>query len=177
MKRGKIDVRKSLRASFKDGVFASVMTGVMDNYVIPFALRLGATEQQVGVVGGFPSLIGSLSQLFAAHAVHLIGGRLRLLVRAVSAQASVLLAIAFLALIDIPCRVETLVFLLALFFASGAMAGPAWGSLMTDYVPKPKWGSYFGWRNRMLGLVNVASMMAVGFLLYWTRANRLTLVG
>lgn len=169
MKRKKIDVRESLRTSFKDGVFASVMTGVTDNYIIPFALLLGATVQQVGLVGGLPSLLGSVSQLFATHAVHLIGGRLKLLVRAVSVQASILLAIAFLALLHVSYRVEALLFLLALFFASGAMAGPAWGSLMTDYVPQRKRGSYFGWRNRMLGFVNVASMIAVGFLLYWTR--------
>ena len=169
MKRKRIDIRESLRVSFKDGIFASVMTGVTDNYVIPFALLLGSTVQQVGLVGGLPSLLGSVSQLFATHAVHLIGGRLKLLVRAVSIQASILLAIACLALVDIPYRVESLLFLLAVFFASGAMAGPAWGSLMTDYIPQRKRGSYFGWRNRMLGFVNVASMITAGLLLYWTK--------
>ncbi len=169
MNRKRIDIRESLRASFKDGIFASVMTGVTDNYVIPFALRLGATVQQVGLVGGFPSLLGAVSQLLATQAVHLVGGRLKLLVRAVSTQASILLAIACLALVDIPYRVESLLVLLVFFSASGAMAGPAWGSLMTDYIPKRKRGSYFGWRNRMLGFINVASMITAGLLLYWTK--------
>jgi hypothetical protein len=56
MKRKKIDVRKSLRVSIGDGVFASVMLGVTDNYVIPFALLLGATVQQVGLINGWHSL-------------------------------------------------------------------------------------------------------------------------
>ena len=169
MRRLKINVRESLRASFKDGVFASLMTGVTDHYVIPFALLLGATVQQVGLVSAFPKLLSSVSQLYAVDAVQRIGGRLKLLTRAVFTQATMLLAIAFLAWIEFPFRVEFLLLLLVFFSISGAMTGPAWGSLMTEYIPKGKRGSYFGWRNRMLGMVNVSSMMAAGIALYWTK--------
>ena len=169
MQRKQISVRDSLRASFKDGIFASIMLGVTESYVIPFALLLGATVQQVGLVGGFPSLLGSISQLFATHAVDWIGGRLKLIVRAVSSQAASLLAIACLVWIDFPYRVELLLLLLVLFSISGALASPAWGSLMTDYIPKRRRGSYFGWRNRILGLVNVTSMTAAGILLYYSK--------
>src|SRR3972149_8929267 len=78
MRRLKINVRESLRASFKDGVFASLMTGVTDHYVIPFALLLGATVQQVGLVSAFPKLLSSVSQLYAVDAVQRIGGGLKL---------------------------------------------------------------------------------------------------
>ena len=169
MRRPRINVRESLRASFKDGVFASLMAGVTDHYVIPFALLLGATVQQVGLVSAFPKLLSSVSQLYAVDAVQRMGGRLKLLTRAVSTQAAMLLAIAFLAWIEFPFRVEFLLLLLVLFSISGAMTVPAWGSLMTEYLPKGKRGSYFGWRNRMLGMVNVSSMAAAGLALYWTK--------
>lgn len=159
-------VRESLKASFKEGVFASVMFGVTDHYVIPFALYLGATAQQVGWVSGLPSLLASLSQLCATRAVDLVGGRLRLVIRAVSVQAALLLLIALLALGDFRYRVEAFLFLLVLFAMSGALAGPAWGSLMTEYIPKAKRGAYFGWRNRVLGLVHVLSMIVAGLVLY-----------
>ena len=42
MGRRKVNVRESLRASFKDGIFASFMGGVMDQYATPLALFLGA---------------------------------------------------------------------------------------------------------------------------------------
>lgn len=169
MTQKRVNVRGSLRASFKDGIFASIMLGVTDYYVIPFALMLGASVQQVGWVSGLPNLLGSVSQLFAVRAMHRIGGRLKLLVRAVATQATLLLAIAFMAWIDFPFRVELLLLLLVLFSVGGALAGPVWGSLMTDYIPTRKRGRYFGWRNRILGMVNVASMVAAGLLLYWTK--------
>ncbi len=167
--RRRINVRESLRASFKDGVFASTMLGVTDHYVIPFALLLGATVQQVGWVSGFPNLLSSISQLFASYAVDRIGGRLKLLVRAVATQAALLLSISLLAWADLPHRVELFLVLLVLFAMSGALAGPAWGSLMTDYIPMRKRGRYFAWRNRILGVVNVVSMVGAGLLLTWAR--------
>lgn len=169
MKRKKIDVRRSLRVSLWDGVFASVMLGVTDNYAIPFALFLGATVQQVGLIGGFPNLLGAISQLWVPRMVERMGGRLRFLVRTVSAQAAALVVTAFLAWVDLPYRVEALLCLLTLFTVSGALARPAWGSLMSEYLPKHKRGSYFGRRNLGLGMVNVASMIGAGFLLYRSR--------
>ena len=168
MRLGKITVRESLRASFKDGVFASVMSGVTDQYFVPFALALSATAQQVGWVSGFPQFFGSLCQLFAVQAVRRIGGRLRLIVGVVSLQAALLLCIALLAWADFPHRVALFLVFLILFVINGALAGTAWGSLMTDYIPYRKRGRYFGWRNRILGFVHVGSMVATGLLLYWT---------
>jgi MFS family permease len=164
----KINVRETLRISFKDGIFASIMSGVTDPYFTPFALALGATAQQIGWVSGFPQFFGSLSQLFAVQAVYRIGGRLKLLVGTVSIQATLLLLIALLAWIDSPHRIALFVALLILFVVAGALAGPAWGSLMTEYIPKEKRGRYFGWRNRILGFVHVGNMIAAGLLLYRT---------
>lgn len=158
-----------MRASFKDGIFASLMLGVTNYYVIPFALFLGASVQQVGWVSGVPTLLSALSQLFSVEAVHRIGGRLKLLVRAVSVQAASLLFITLLAWVDFSYRVEIFLLLLVLFSVSGAIAGPAWGSLMTKYIPKSKRGRYFGWRSQIMGAVSVASMIVAGLLLYSTR--------
>lgn len=164
-----ISVRESLRASFMDGIFAAIMSGMTDQYFTPFALALGATAQQIGWVSGLPSLFGSFSQLFAVQAIHRIGGRLKLLVRTVATQALLVLFIALLAGIEIPYRVELFLLLLVLFTISGALAGPAWGSLMTDYIPMSKRGSYFAWRTRIVGVVHVVSLIGAGLLLSWTR--------
>ena len=162
-------VRESLRASFKDGVFASIMAGINDYYTTPFALFLGASVQQVGLVSALPNLLASLSQLLAVRVVYWIGGRLKLLVRLVISQASLILCIAFLSWLDIPYRVELFLFLLILTASCGGLAGPAWGSLMSDYIPSSKRGRYFGWRNRILGTISVASLIIAGLLLSWVQ--------
>jgi MFS family permease len=165
MCRKKIRVRESLRASYKDGICAAFMAGVTDYYATPAALFLGATVQQVGLVTALPNLLSSLSQFCSVRVIYWVGGRLKLLVRLVFSQATLILCIAMLPLVQVAHRVELLLILLILSGMCGGLAGPAWGSLMSDYVPAKKRGRYFGWRNRIVGAVTVASVVASGLLL------------
>jgi MFS family permease len=165
MGRRKVNVRESLRASFKDGIFASFMGGVTDHYATPLALFLGATVQQVGLITALPNLLSSLSQFFAVRVIYWVGGRIKLLVRLVFSQASLLLCIAMLPWLEISGRVELLLVLLILAALCGGLAGPAWGSLMSDYIPSSKRGRYFGWRNRTLGAVALGSVITSGLIL------------
>jgi len=165
MRAKKVNVRESLRSSFKDGMFAAFMAGVTEHYATPAALFLGASVQQVGLVTALPHLLSSLSQFFSVRVIYWVGGRVNLLVRLVSSQASFILFIAVLPLLEIYGRVELLLTYLILVAACGGLAGPAWGSLMSDYVPASKRGRYFGWRNRTVGAVTVGSIVASGLLL------------
>ena len=165
MKIKKVNVRESLRSSFKDGIFAALMAGVTDHYATPAALFLGATVQQVGLITALPNLFSSLSQFFSVKVIYWVGGRIKLLVRLVFSQASLIFCIALLPLLEISNRVELLLLLLILAAVCGGLAGPAWGSLMSDYVPARKRGRYFGWRSRTVGAVTVGSIVASGLLL------------
>ena len=164
-----INVRHSLRFSFKDGVFAALMGGVTDHYATPMALFLEATVLQVGLVSALPSLVASLSQFFAVRVIYWVGGRLKLLLRLVLFQASLILCIAILALLPIFYRVEFFLALVTLVALCGGLSGPAWGSLMSDYIPAAKRGQYFGWRSSVLGAVTLGSVIAAGLWLYFFR--------
>ncbi len=165
MRLKKVNVRESLRASFKDGIFAAFMSGVTEHYATPVALFLGATIQQIGLITALPNLLSSLSQFFSVRVIYWVGGRVKLLVRLVVSQASLLLCIATLPVLEIPHRVELLLVFLIFAALCGGLAGPAWGSLMSDYVPARKRGRYFGWRNKTVGAVTVGSVLASGLLL------------
>jgi len=166
MRRRKINVRESLRSSFRDGIFAAFMAGVIDPYATPLALFLGATVQQVGLITALPNLLSSLSQFFAVRVIYWVGGRVQLLVRLVLSQASLIFFIALLPWLDTPNRVEFLLVLLILVALCGGLAGPAWGSLMSDYIPSSKRGRYFGWRSRTVGAVTLGSVITSGLILY-----------
>lgn len=165
MKFKKVNVRESLRSSFKDGIFAAFMAGVTDHYATPAALFLGATVQQVGLITALPNLFSSLSQFFSVKVIYWVGGRVKLLMRLVFSQASLIFCIAMLPVLEISNRVELLLILLILAAVCGGLAGPAWGSLMSDYVPAKMRGRYFGWRSRTVGTVTVGSILASGLLL------------
>jgi MFS family permease len=146
-------------------MFAAFMAGVTDYYAVPIALFLGASLQQVGLVVSLPNLLSSLSQFSSVKVIYWVGGRIKLLLRLVVSQASLILCVAVLPLLEIRHRVELLLIFLILAAVCGGLAGPAWGSLMSDYVPASKRGRYFGWRNRMVGGVTVCSVIASGLLL------------
>ena len=165
----RINIRRSLRASFHDGVFAALMAGITEHYVIPLGLFFGATVLQIGLVSALANLFSSFSQLTAVTLIYWVGGRVKLLVRLVCSQATFCLMIAFITLFEFSFRVECFLALVALIALTGGLAGPAWGSLMSDYIPASKRGRYFGWRSSMLGGVTLSSMITAGLLLYLSR--------
>ena len=167
MGRKTINVRRTLRSSVKDGIAAAIKAGVIDFYATPLALFLGASVQQVGLIIALPNLMSSLSQFHAVRVIYWVGGRLRLLVRLVFSQASLIFCVAILPWLAISNRAELLLILLILAAVCGGLAGPAWGSLMSDYIPASKRGRYFGWRNRIVGAVTIGSVIASGLLLDW----------
>ena len=68
-------IQHSLKNSFRDGIFASVMTGFTEQYLAPFAIALQASAQAIGFLAALPNLVASLSQLFFNYWVHRFGGR------------------------------------------------------------------------------------------------------
>src|SRR6266700_3818356 len=92
-----LKIQRSLTACWRDGVAAQVMVGIIDNYLIPFGLLLGATNQQIGYLVAVPNLLSSFVQLGAVAAVQTIGSRLKLLLRGVFLQAAFLVPVGFLA--------------------------------------------------------------------------------
>lgn len=158
-------IKQSLRYSLWDGIFASVMMGIGDNFITPYALALGATASLIGVLASSPYLVTALLQLNAAALVDRIGSRKPVITSAVFAQA-----LMWLPIIAIPYLVSThravyLIIIYTLFVAIGTLAAPPWSSLMADHVPETIRGKVFGWRNRLFGVVNVSSMLLAGLAL------------
>ncbi len=159
-------IRTSLAVSVREGVAASVMLGVTDYYLTPFALYLGATAQQVGFLVALPDLAASGAQLAASAAVRLAGSRRAFLVRGACLQAAVLAAIASLAFVRLQGVIVALIAAQVVFKVLGNLFGPAWGSLMSDYLPPEERGRFFGRRSRVTGAASLASILGAGLLLH-----------
>ncbi|TAL39333.1 MAG: MFS transporter [Spirochaetes bacterium] len=164
--------RKSLRFSFLDGVFASVMIGITQDYFTPFLLFLGGTSFQVGLLSAFPNMVASLAQLRTAEFIRMLRSRKRTITSFVFLQALMIGAIAFVALGGWS-SVTIFISLAVLFTTFGAIATPAWGSLMSDIVAGDRRGAYFGWRNSLLGCIVVMASFGAGILLHWIEPGRL----
>lgn len=165
MKSNKDTLRRSLNLSLLNGVFASAMMGFTQEYFTPFLLLLGGTGQQVGLLNALPNLFSAAIQLKSPELTDLVKSRKHIVSMFVFLQAMLLLPMAVAALAgSIP--VTMFIALVILFTCCGAITNPPWGSLLADLVDEKVRGEYFGWRNRLLGFVIVASAFIAGFILH-----------
>src|SRR4051812_5733441 len=89
-------VQHSLSISWREGIAAQVMIGIMDYFTTPFALLLGASTQEIGVLVAVPNLLASFVQVFAVRAVQWAGSRMKLLLAGLLVQAVFLLPVGAL---------------------------------------------------------------------------------
>lgn len=157
---------KSLNISWKEGIPASVMQAIIDYYLIPLALFLGATPVQIGLLVAIPNLLGSLAQLFAVELVALLGSHLRFLVVASTLQAALLVPVCLLPLTSFSGRIEVLIILIGVFRILANIIQTVWGALVSQYLPPEERGKYFGWRSQIQGQATMATVAGAGVILY-----------
>jgi len=165
-------IKKSLKFSLLDGVFASCMVGMTADYITPYALTLKAYPYQIGILNALPNLSSSLVQLKSADLTEKLKSRKKIINYFGFLHTLMLLPIL---LIPYLFKEQNQVFFLIVFFtlftSLGAFAGPAWSSLISDYLPYKSRGKYFGWRNKILGIVTIISSFLAGFILHLFKFN------
>jgi MFS family permease len=155
---------RAMRLSVVEGAL-SAMNGrvVAGPLVTSLALLLGAREFDLGLLAAATALAPA-GGLVAALTLHRFRGRRRFTATCVGLGRA-LWAAAALALFLEHETARMALFLLAVF-AGGVvnhMGVTAWQSWMTDLVPPERRGRYFGFRNAVLGAVDMATAYGTGF--------------
>lgn len=164
-------IRNSLKVSFLDGIFASCMLGLTTDYITPYALALKAKVFQIGILNALPNLVGSLVQLKSADITEKVNSRKKVINTFVFLHLLMALPIIFIPYLFKGFEVLALIVFVTLFTAFNAFAGPVWLSLMSDYLPPKRRASYFGWRNKIFGIIITVSAFAAGFILHLFKSN------
>jgi MFS family permease len=164
-------IQASLRISWKEGIAAAVMGAIIDYYLIPYGLFMGATVQEIGFLVSLPHLLASMSQLHAVRAVQWAGSRLRFLVVTTAIQGALLIPMALVSFFPFRGRILILIAAMILFRIVGNFIATAWGSLTSDYLPANKRGIYFGSRSQAVGLAGVATLGIAGLILFFMKAH------
>ncbi len=90
-------VQRSLALSVVDGLFYSVMVGVMECYLGALAVELGHRDAALALFATVPLACGALSQLLSAPLVALVGGPRRFVVAGAAMQAATHVAFMWIA--------------------------------------------------------------------------------
>jgi len=173
--------KQTMSLSIKEGCFASVASGAGDSYVLPYALAIGFNNFQIGL---FRSFVGLLPPVFQYFGSRLMGKwkRKRIIINFVALQAFMwfsFLGIAFLYWKNLLALYlpYILIFAYTLLAIFGAVATPAWFSLLGDIVPSDYRGRYFSKRNRICETVSLLSFLGASFLLDYFKTKGFILLG
>lgn len=159
-------IAQSLRYSLKDGICASIMTGISENFIVPYAILMGAGAAMIGFLVSIPNLAASLVQLRSAWLTERLGSRKALITNAVLAHLFMWIPIILIPYCVATAPVTALIICYTLLIAFGALSVAPWSSLMADHVGPTERGKVFGWRNRLFGIINITSMFLAGLVLF-----------
>jgi len=138
---------RSIFASTVGMVFFAVAMGPM---LTGFALKLGATPVQIGLIGALPLIVGPV-QLVAAVWLERTGKRKPLWMITTVAQRALWVPILVLPFVLYPAHsTSAMLALMALLLFSWALASfsaPYWQSWMADLIPEGQSGRFWGRRT------------------------------
>lgn len=148
-----------------------MMVGVGENYLVPFALFLKASNAQIGFIVSVPQLFGAFFQILSAYLLSGLSNRKQLILAGVGFQAIAWLPLVWLPILFPQQAVLFLTLGTSLYFLLGNLASPPWNSMMGDLVPYDQRGNYFGKRTKIMSLSAFAALCLGGLILNETNKN------
>jgi MFS family permease len=155
-------LRRDLRAISADGVAFSVMVGVGETYLVPFALALGIAVERASLLATLPILAGSLLQLGAARGVRRLGSYRRWVVACATLQALCFVPLLVGALSG-GLPLWALFAVGTVYWGSGMATGPAWNAWVGVTVPARLRARYFARRSLWAQLALLVGIVAGGY--------------
>jgi len=150
-------MERAMRTSVIDGMFGNASENLIGPFLGLFALALGATKGQVGLLAALPALLSNILQIPAARLTERWGERQRLVVITSTISRLTILPIALVPLmLEGDTAIYAFIGLVTLRGFVNSIGVPGWTSIMADITPKHARGSYFGFRNVMC---NIAALM------------------
>jgi len=145
-----------------DAAWFGVLEGVATTFVSVFAIRLGASNKEVGWLAALPALINVFWLIPSARLIERQQRRLPIILLTGFLQRLGYLLIALMPLFIHTHRVEAVILLNALITLPAAIASVAFTSLMADLIPIEKRARMVSIRNVLLSFTSMIAVLVGG---------------
>jgi MFS family permease len=146
-----------------------VLTG--GTFLTALALKLGASNFQIGLLAAMPTLT-NIFQLFAIWLAQRYNNRRMITVVCTALARCPLLVIGLMPFVfSAGTTIHTLIFLLFFHYLFGSLAGATWNAWMKDLLPGEKLGNFYAQRTRLTQILNVTLSLAVSLGIDFTKTH------
>lgn len=161
-----------MRQVINDGIASEAMTTFTSGaFLTALALRLGASNFQIGLVAALPTFTNIL-QLISIYLVQRYNNRRAVVVISNFLARPPLFIIGILPLLfSTGTSIQVLIFLLFFHYAFGSIAGPSWNAWMKDLIPQGELGSYFSHCSRIMQILNVVISLVLAMVLDFVKVH------
>lgn len=156
--------KQGMKYGVYEGISASMMFGITNTYLTVFALALGASNLEIGMIVAVPAILAMFAYIPAAYFIE--GSNARNKLCAITALLGRGMWL-FAALVPVFAtgRLFWLLAFVSLSYLFESFVGPSWASLMGDIVPDAHRGAYFGRRNMLCRIAALLVVVISGFVL------------
>jgi len=157
------DVQESnIRLNNYHGVVATLAVNLVAPFMGIFAVRLGATNYQIGLLSSAPAFISLLVMIPGAKFIDSRRDKKRITAAFMLAHRTFYLLLALIPFFTPDLRAALLVATLALMSLPGAISNVAWHGFIARVVPPHRRASAFADRNRLMNVVGTLCILIAG---------------
>ncbi|WKN42185.1 MFS transporter [Tunicatimonas pelagia] len=163
---GSTQVQRGLNLVLREGLATQSMIILTSGaFLIAFALELGATPLQIGIISSIP-LYSNVLQILSIELVRRWRSRKRVVVIGTLVGRSAYAGIALLPLLpNGDTRLYLMMVALAVQHGMGAVSNGSWSSWMRDLIPDKQRGRFLSHRLVYTQIISIALSLGVAFLL------------
>jgi len=143
------------------------LAGAASSFTSVYAIRLGASDQLIGLLSSLPSLIVILLRLPAVELVERSGDRVRLISRSLLGTRAIYLVLALLPFLRLSHEATIFVGLVILMGLPAIVANAGWDSLFADVVPDRDRATVVSMRSTLASVMAVVVVLLGGKWLDW----------
>jgi MFS family permease len=169
--------KRTRTLSVWEGSLWSVMWGMGESYIAPYALFLGAGNLAMAYIGTAYALVTAVAQLAGAAIADRTGRRKPVITGGIIVQASTFIPLFLLPVLLPQIGIPALVLCVTLYFAAFGIGVSPWISMIGDVVEPAERGRYFSARARICTYAMTAALLGSGFIANGFREAGRTLAG
>ena len=141
--------------------WAAILAGAV-NFNAAFALRLGASNAEIGYLSSIPALLALLITIPVGQLLGRMARRMPWMVWSLFLYRLGYLLVVFVPFLPIPAKGTVLVWLLIAFTAPAQVFGVAWTAMLADVIPETMRVRVFAVRNILVAVAATAAIFLAG---------------